>query len=266
MSFCSASMAVALAAVRGCALCRARCLGEATTGPANLRLGVEQSFNAVLDATAQVIHQAGLPSSQLRRIAACLALAGASEPTSLAEAQAHAHPFRKASSPQTPTPPASALTADATAASLSAGTGTIGWAIVKGRSFRVGGWGIRFLTKEVALGSAVRRCGASYGHLTAELRGPGYCAPLPSDLATIHMRSCDGRNCFTARLCCIGACVFVHAEQSDTTAAELLTLAAGHIDALAQRLLDAGATRLALVGGCAPSLGRGFVKKPGHIS
>src|ERR1700733_6402525 len=62
--------------------CRARLcaysgqvLGEATTGPANLRLGLQQSFAEILDAAAQCLSQAGLQRSYLGKIVACLALA-----------------------------------------------------------------------------------------------------------------------------------------------------------------------------------------------
>jgi glucosamine kinase len=49
--------------------------------------------------------------------------------------------------------------------------------------------------------------------------------------------------------------VFDHAGRGDPVAGELTDLAAGHIDALASRLIiSAGATQLALVGGCAPFL------------
>lgn len=239
---------------RLCAL-SGQVLGEATAGPANLRLGLEQSFNAVLDATAQVLHQAGLPSSHVRRIAACLALAGASEPTSLAEAQAHAHPFRKV-----------LVTTDAHAACLGAhggrdggvvvvGTGAIGWAIIKGCTFRVGGWGMPIsdegsgawlggevlrrvlwaLDGRVAWTGLLRSVAAGFGH---------------DPHAIVRWTQTASPRDFAA----LAPLVFAHAGQSDMAAAELLTLAAGHIDALAQRLLEAGATRLAMVGGCAPFL------------
>jgi glucosamine kinase len=242
--------------------CRARLcassgqvLGEATTGPANLRLGLEQSFTAVVDATAECLRQARLPSSRVRRIAACLALAGASEPDNLAEAQAHSHPFGKV-----------IVTTDAHAACLGAhggrdggvivaGTGTVGWAIVKGRSFRVGGWGMPIsdegsgawlgcetvrrvlwaIDGRIAWTGLLRTVAAEFGddpHVIVRWTQTA----SPRDFGAIAPR------------------VFDHASQGDTIARELLTLAAGHIDALARRLLDAGAARLALVGGCAPSL------------
>src|SRR4051794_32587882 len=86
----------------GATVCRARLqamsgelLGEAMAGPANIRLGLQQSFSAVLEATTQCVRQAGLAPGDLPRIVACLALAGASEPAALAQAQQHGHPFRK---------------------------------------------------------------------------------------------------------------------------------------------------------------------------
>jgi glucosamine kinase len=48
--------------------------------------------------------------------------------------------------------------------------------------------------------------------------------------------------------------VFEYTSRGDPVGGELVQLAAGHIDALAARLVAIGATRLALVGGCAPFL------------
>ena len=83
--------------------CRARLctfageiLGEGITGPANLRLGLGRSLAAVNEVAIQCLGQAGLAPGQLARTVACLALAGASEPTQLAAARAHKHPFGKA--------------------------------------------------------------------------------------------------------------------------------------------------------------------------
>ncbi|MGA9324235.1 MAG: BadF/BadG/BcrA/BcrD ATPase family protein, partial [Xanthobacteraceae bacterium] len=116
--------------------CRARLcaysgqiLGEATTGPANLRLGLQESFTEILRAATECLSRAGLPRSSLGKVVACLALAGASEPAHLAAAQSYPHAFRKAM-----------ITTDAHAACLGAhgdrdggvivaGTGTVGWAM-----------------------------------------------------------------------------------------------------------------------------------------
>ena len=114
--------------------CRARLcdgsgavLGEGTAGPANIRLGVDDSMKAVLAATGQCLAEAelGLDSQP---IIACLALAGATEPVELEVVEKFPHPFRQ-----------TIVTTDAHAACVGAhrgedggiiiiGTGTVAWA------------------------------------------------------------------------------------------------------------------------------------------
>jgi glucosamine kinase len=76
--------------------CRARLcniagatLSEGVAGAATLRLGVEQSFASVLQATMQCMNGAGLSSRDFERVVACVALAGASEPSQLEAARRH---------------------------------------------------------------------------------------------------------------------------------------------------------------------------------
>ena len=127
--------------------CRARLadsagsiLGQGLAGPANIRIGLEESQRSVLDAAGQCLAEAGASFGD--PIVACLALAGASEPREAAAAQAVFAPrFWRV-----------LVTADAHAACVGAhrgedggviivGTGSIGWAVRGGRSYRVGGWG-----------------------------------------------------------------------------------------------------------------------------
>src|SRR5262245_30606739 len=82
--------------------CRARLcalsgqtLGEAVTGPANIRLALAPSFAAVIEAAKKCLRQASLPPRELSRIVACLAFAGASEPSALAAARRFPHPFHR---------------------------------------------------------------------------------------------------------------------------------------------------------------------------
>src|SRR5262245_36644073 len=127
--------------------CRARLMdatggivGEGVAGPANVRIGLDESLRSVLDATGRCLAQAG--ASWGDRILACLALAGASEPKDAAAARAaFASHFRQL-----------IVTTDARAACVGAhrgadggiiivGTGSIGWAVRGEESIRVGGWG-----------------------------------------------------------------------------------------------------------------------------
>jgi glucosamine kinase len=242
--------------------CRARLcalsghlLGEAATGPANLRLGLQQSFSAVLSAASRCLSQAGLPHSDLEKIVACLALAGASEPTYLAAAQSFPLPFRRA-----------IVTTDAHAACLGAhgdrdggvivaGTGAVGWATIGGQTHRIGGWGMPISDEGSGawLGSeAVRRLLWAFdGRLawSALLHALGdRFAQDPHAVVTWAQSASPGD--FGS----LAPDVFAHALHGDPVGRQLVDLAAAHIDALAARLIELGVIRLALVGGCAPFL------------
>jgi glucosamine kinase len=242
--------------------CRARLcafsgevLGEATTGPANLRLGLEQSFFAVVDAATQALEQAGFSPAHLARVVACLALAGASEPTDLAAAQDFPHPFRKA-----------VVITDAHAACLGAhgqrdggvivaGTGTVGWAVLRGQTHRVGGWGLPVSDEGSGawLGcEAVRRV---LWALDGRLAWSGLLRALAAEFGNDpHVIVRWTHTASPRDFAALAPRVFDHAARGDPIAGELIGLAARHIDALAARLIEAGTTRLALVGGCAPFL------------
>jgi glucosamine kinase len=242
--------------------CRARLcspsgarLGEATAGPANIRFGLQQALAAVLDATRQCLRQADLSSRELRRIAACLALAGATEPMNLAAAQRQDHPFAR-----------TMITTDAHAACVGAhrghdggvivvGTGTIGWAELKGRHYRVGGWGLPVSDEGSGawLGcEALRRVlwandsRAPWTGLLTEIF-----TQFQSDPHAIvrWTYSASPRDFGT-----LAPLVVDHARRADPAGVELMRLAAGHIDALAARLVALGAQQLALVGGLAPHM------------
>ncbi len=231
-----------------------RILGEGLAGPANIRFGLKESFAAVLDATNQCFTQAGLSFGD-HEIIACIALAGASEPVNLAALQGYKHPFRQA-----------VFTTDAHAACVGAhggkdggviiiGTGSIGQAVVKGKHYRVGGWGfpvsdegsgawlgcelIRRLLwahdGRIAWTDLLRRVFeqfASDPHAVVRWMG----SARPGDFASL------------------APLIIEHASRDDPVAGELMRLAAGHIDILAARLASFGVRRLALTGGLATSI------------
>jgi glucosamine kinase len=246
----------------GASGCRARLctmsgasLGEGAGGPANIRLGVKESLASVLQATTQCMIEAGLSPRELERVVACLGLAGASEPGLLEAARRHRHPYRMA-----------VFVSDAQAACIGAhggrnggiivtGTGTVGWAELDGRQHRVGGWGwpISDEGSGAWLGcEALRRTLWAYdGRIpwTALLRSlfsrfrsdphaivRWMTGALPKDFATLAPD------------------VVGHASADDPVAVELLRLAGGHVDALAQQLIAFGVDRVSLSGGLAASI------------
>jgi glucosamine kinase len=236
--------------------CRARLadaggnrLGEGEGGPANVRLGVAQAFVSVRQATLQALRQAQLAADDLPRITACLALAGATEPAWLDAAQAHPHVFRRA-----------IITADAHAACVGAhrghdggvvivGTGSIGWAVLRGRQHRVGGWGFE-LSDE---GS-----GAWIGRETLRRTLAAYDRRAPSSalLDAVFARFGNaaalvqfGSRATPRDFAALAPIVVEHAARRDAAALAILRLAAAHLDVIAARLIALGAPRLALSGG-----------------
>lgn len=242
--------------------CRARLssgcgtvLAEAVTGPANLRLGLERSFASVIDAAAQCLRHAGLSESDMSCVVACLALAGAGEPDYAAAAAERGYPFQR-----------TIMTTDAHAACLGAhggrdggiiiaGTGTIGWAIVRGKIDRIGGWGLPISDEGSGawLGTELLRrvLWARDGRVqwTPLLRG------VFADFRETPQAILDwAARAEPSALGSYAPRIVAHAAERDAAAVELMSLAAGHIDALAARLVDGGADRLSLMGGLAAPL------------
>jgi glucosamine kinase len=214
-----------------------------------------EAFAAVLDAAAQCLTAADLPSTALARTAACLALAGASEPDQLAAARRHELPLAR-----------TVITTDAEAACVGAhggrdgaiviiGTGSIGWGLVGGQRHRVGGWGLAvsddgsgaWLGRE-----AIRRTLSAHDGLVAW-------TPL---LDAVFARFGDDPHAIVRWTASarpgdygdIAPLVIDHAASGDIAALDLARLAAGHIDALIGQLGVLGARRVALTGGLAAAI------------
>ncbi len=239
--------------------CRARLstlsgttLAEAVAGPANIRYGMEKSFAAVFQAGTQCLTQAGLSTSDSARIVACLGLAGASEPSYRAAAQRHRHPYRDM-----------VVTTDAHAACVGAhagrdgavivvGTGSIGWAEIEGRQFRIGGWGLAVSDEGSGawLGrEALRRL--LWAH-DGRIPWTGLLTALFERFhSDPHAIVRWAANAAPKDLASLAPAILDHSAVNDPVASELMRLAAGHVDALAARLISLGADRLALVGGLA---------------
>lgn len=242
--------------------CRARLcdasgvtLAEAEAGPANIRFGLQEAFASVLDATLNCLEQAHLSPQDLPRITACLALAGATEPAELAAARLHEQSFGRA-----------ILTSDAHAACIGAhdgrdgavliiGTGSIGWAVLRGRHHRVGGWGLPISDEGSGawLGcETLRRVLLAYdGRIpwTAFLR-----AVFEQFGSDPHAIVGWVSRALPRELGSLAPTAVVYASRNDPAAVELMRLAASHLDVVAARLSSLGATRLALSGGLAPYL------------
>jgi glucosamine kinase len=253
--------------------CRARLtdwtdkvLGQAEAGPANIRLGLQESLAAVAAATRACLQQAGLAGEE-GRIVACLALAGACDPSSLAKAEALPLPFRHAT-----------FTGDARAACVGAhagrdgaiiivGTGSVGWGIVGEREFRVGGWGFP-LSDE---GSGAWLGFEALRQLLRAHDGLAEWCPLlqsmferfQSDAYAIvsWMRQAGPRD-----YAALAPIIVAYAEQRDPVSCNLIRSAAARIDAMAARLVELGAPRVSLMGGLSGTMRRYVSERTrGHL-
>jgi len=242
--------------------CRARlcgragiALGEGEAGPANLRLGIAVSLAAVLVAARQCLTAAGLAEAALARTAACLSLAGASEPAELAAARRQMLPFGR-----------TLFVTDAYAACIGAhqgadggvviaGTGSIGWTVVAGRQYRVGGWGLPLSDEGSGawLGREALRV-VLQAH-DGRTRWTGLLHRLSDDFnRDPHGIVRWAAGATPADFGALAPLVVDHASRGDDAAIGLMQSAAAHIEALAARLVELGADRLALVGGLAAAV------------
>jgi|SRR6185312_6964425 len=116
-------------------------LGVGQAGPANTRIGLMNALREVEAAYSEAIRAAGLPPSEVESIRAGLGIAGLNRRGTLEGLQAHRFPFASI-----------AFASDAAIACLGAhsgedggvvivGTGSIGFARVKGEAVIVGGYG-----------------------------------------------------------------------------------------------------------------------------
>ncbi len=232
-----------------------RVLGEGAGGPANLRFGIGEAMDSVIAAARAALAAAGLDAGALPGIRAALGLAGASEPALAGAARVHPLPFG-----------AVAIATDAGIACLGAhgggdggivivGTGTIGWASLEGRGHRIGGWGYPLSDEGSGawIGAEVlrRALWAADGRLPRTPLLAAALARFEGDPHAIVAWMTGARPRDFGRFAPLAV---EHAAGGDAIAVEILRAAAAHIDALAARLAELGAERVALLGGLAGPL------------
>ena len=149
--------------------------------------------------------------------------------------------------------PASAPIAAATAADHLVGTGSIGWAELNGRHYRVGGWGLPVSDEGSGawLGrEALRRC---CGRMTAAFAWTDLLRVLFEQFQTIRTPSCAGHPRRQSRdFGSLAPRVVEHAESGDAGRDRAHAAAPPPISThSAARLIGLGTYRLALVGGLA---------------
>ncbi len=239
--------------------CRARLvdgtgtvLGAGVAGPATVRQGVEAAFHAVLEACRQAAREAGWEVGELARVHAGIGLAGIGRIGALAAIQALPHPFASVQ-----------FASDVETACLGAhsgrdggivivGTGTSGLAVVGDKRVRVGGYGFPISDE----GS-----GADLGLKAIRLSlraGDGRATPTAltrAVLSRFHDQPAEAvawmDRATATDYATFAPLVLRHADGGDSVGRRIVQEAADDIDQLVRTLVEAGAPRVALIGGLA---------------
>ncbi|HYC01862.1 MAG TPA: BadF/BadG/BcrA/BcrD ATPase family protein [Azospirillaceae bacterium] len=228
-------------------------VGEAVAGPANIRLGLETAWAAILDAAARALAGAGLSlDDALPRIRAGLGLAGICGPEDSARILEAGPRLAGAVAETDAFAACMGAFAGRDGAILIAGTGSAGYALVGGKGHAVGGWGF-----EVSDGGS----GASIGReaVRRSLRAhDGLEAPSPFTRAVMDRLGGTPASVVAwagaAKPGDFGGfapLVLEHAGGGDPVAAAIVAAAAADLSDHIRALTDLGAPSVCLMGGLA---------------
>jgi len=229
-----------------------RVLGTGIAGAAALRFGIERSFAAVLTACRAALSEAGLPDDAFGQTIAGIGLAGVGRKGALEQLIALPHPFKSVTYVNDATIACIGAHAGRDGGIVIVGTGSIGYAVVGGREFRVGGYG--FPISDEGSGAdlglhAIRLALRAYdernlaSNLTREVMARFHDDPFE---AVAWMDKATATDYAT-----FAPLVMRHADDGDPVARRIVRDAAEQIDELVRRLLECGAPRIALLGGLA---------------
>ena len=242
--------------------CRARIedaegclLGTGIAGPAALRIGFDRALAEVEKACCAAIEEAGLDSNALSSVHAAVGLAGVGRKGALEQLMQQPHPFRSVVYAHDATIACIGAHGDRDGGIVIVGTGSVGFALVGGCEFRVGGYGfpisdegsgadlglqaIRFALRaydERAVGASLTR------EVMMRFNNDPFDAVAWMDRAT------------ATDYAAFAPLVIRHADAGDPVARRIVRDAAEQIDELVRRLSECGAPRVALLGGLASSM------------
>ena len=232
-----------------------RLLGTGIAGPAAVRLGIDRSVAALESACRAAAAEAGLRTEALAGMDAGVGLAGICRKGVLEELMARPHPFRSV-----------VYVNDATIACIGAhggrdggiviiGTGSIGFAVVKGREVRIGGYGFPISDEgsgaDLGLHAIRLALRASDGRALATSFTREVMVRFDNDPfeAVAWMDRATATDYAT-----LAPLVMRYADAGDPVGRRIVREAAEQIDELVRRLIECGAPRVALIGGLASSI------------
>ncbi len=232
-----------------------RVLGEASSGPATTRIGVEKAWRSIMAATEAAAAQARLSHADFGRMHAAIGLAGLGRRGAEAALKNIAHPF--ASTVFISDGMAACLGAHSGAdgAIVVAGTGSVGVGLIGGREIRIAGYGfpvsdegsgadIGLQVVRLALRAADRR--SEMTPLLAEVLSAFDGDPYQAVAWSEEARATD--------YAAFAPIVMRHANFGDPVGRRIVERAADAIGDLLDLFLARGIDRLSLVGGLSEAI------------
>jgi glucosamine kinase len=234
-----------------------RVLGTGTGGPAAVRLGLDRSMAAVEQACKAALAEAQLPDDVLGTMDAAIGLAGLNRKGVVEQLTARPHPFRSVRFVDDAVIACIGAHGDRDGGIVIIGTGSAGIAVIEGRVVKVGGYGFPISDE----GS-----GADLGLQAIRMALRAHDGRTPATDFTREVMSRFGDDPFEAvawmdratatDYATLAPLVMRCATDGDSAACGIVRRAAEQIGEIVHRLADAGAPRIALVGGLAPHVER----------
>jgi glucosamine kinase len=232
-----------------------RLLGEASSGPATTRIGVEKAWRSIMEATEAAALQAGLKREDFARMHAGIGVAGLGRRGAEAALNKVAHPFASTLFISDGMAACLGAHSGADGAIVVAGTGSVGVGLIGGHEIRIAGYGfpvsdegsgadIGLQVVRLALRAADRRFELT--PLLSEVLEAFDHDPYQAVAWSEEARATD--------YAAFAPIVIRHANQGDPVGRRIVERAADAIGDLLDLFLARGIERLSLVGGLSDAL------------
>jgi glucosamine kinase len=232
-----------------------RVLGEASSGPATTRIGLEKAWRSIMEATEAAAAKAGLTVADFARMHAGIGLAGLGRRGAKAELDKIVHPFESVVFISDGLAACLGAHSGADGAIVVAGTGSVGVGLIGGREIRLAGYG--FPVSDEGSGADIGLQVVRLALRAADRRGE--LTPLLSEVLSAfdhdpYQAVAWSEEARATDYAAFAPIVMRHANQGDPVGRRIVERAADAIGDLLDLFLAKGVDRLSLVGGLADAI------------
>jgi glucosamine kinase len=232
-----------------------RLLGEASSGPATTRVGLDKAWRSIMEATEAAAARAGLTREDFGRMHAGIGLAGLGRRGAEAALKDLAHPFASVVFISDGLAACLGAHGGADGAIVVAGTGSVGVGLIEGREIRVAGYG--FPVSDEGSGADIGLQAVRLALRAAD--GRAELTPLLSEVLDAfdqdpYQAVAWSEEARATDYAALAPIVVRHANQGDAIGRRIVERAADAIGDLLDLFLARGLNRVSLVGGLADAI------------